>query len=70
MCTTGCLSDGVLSVILLRVKHFPSRSGEYVFVPLIIASLDDLSSVRFVLFFGGISEKTNVVMNVEVEKGS
>lgn len=79
-------SDGVLAVVLLRVKylmkgregdktrmnhitHLPPRSREYVFIPLVVTPLHDFPGVRFVLFLGSIGEQSDIVVNIEIEKG-
>jgi hypothetical protein len=41
-----------------------------VFVPLVIASFDNLACMGLVLFLRSISEETNIIMDIEIEQGS
>jgi hypothetical protein len=77
--------NGILSIILFRIKHLPHRSAgmfpdkadttylpsgrrEDVFVPLIVASFNNFACVRLVFLLRGISQQTNIIVNIKVEQ--
>lgn len=78
------LCDGIFPIVPFWVKDLPSRGREYMFRPLVPASLNDLTRVgltkallvrtitgndctNLVFFDRGVSQQSNVVVDVEVE---
>lgn len=48
--------------------YLPAGCREYMLVPLVPTSLDHLPGVGLVLFDGGVSQKTHVVVDVKIEQ--
>ena len=53
-----------------RIVDLPPRCGKHVFVAFIPRPLHDLARMAFVLLDGGIGDKPDVVVHVEVEQGT
>ena len=56
--------------VVEKGTYLPARGGEYMLVSVVPASLDHFPSVRLVLLDRRIGQKTDVVVNVEVEQGT
>ena len=48
--------------------YLPARGGEYMLVSVVPASLDHFPSVRLVLLDRRIGQKTDVIVDIEVEQ--
>ena len=48
--------------------NLPSRRGENMLVPLIVASFNDFPCMRFIFLLGSVCEQSDVVMDVKIEQ--
>lgn len=50
--------------------YLPPRRWENMFIPLIPTSLNHFTSMRFILLFCRVGQKTNIVMDIKVKQRS